>query len=680
MKTYHAIWQSILLSLIAIIWATNAHAKTCAAKTFLGNKCTETITKKERYCKYHSEIKKIKTLKVGYTYEDILKRFIIEQTRLGYEAHQKRDLYGYTAKLRIINNLYKTYPNLVRSLVDTDRLTLAEHADWSVVDNRSSIEHDLDYSRYSADLEHYIRSRTALISRLPSRLDLIDECDAFIVTELERRIDKDYGYWVSEKKKAIEKTLSTLKEIYPDMPPKVISVIKKAKQLYFGFALSEPKSQITVNKDDNERIWHDKDGWMFKGILEVDTTPPVSENSVVNIFIPEENKSFECSIRLLSNEDVEHVKKAYYLKVVQGYVWTGERWGTEDEAQEYNYIQKAKNKLETIHAGAYNSYVFQPLSSGALCKIHDKLYYLKTKRTFCDNDKLNEVFYIVGTYTYQTVQNTINRIPMCVDNRDLAISMIRRKYSLHKEGDYRFSGYDTIYDISAIDQPSRNNPNKPGTTEKPPVGISCGSGFFITNDGYLITNHHVIKDGKTIEVSSLGQKHEATLIAQDERLDLALLKINTSSTPIPMCTELPITLGQEIMVMGFPRPDTQGLSHKLTRGIISSENGMLDDVNRYQIDASIQPGNSGGPVCDIRGRLVGVTVSGLNANYFLEHDGNLPQNVNYAIKRDVVTKFLKDKAFNGILNNETNLIGLSRSYEESIRLVKNCTVFIVVTH
>ena len=88
-------------------------------------------------------------------------------------------------------------------------------------------------------------------------------------------------------------------------------------------------------------------------------------------------------------------------------------------------------------------------------------------------------------------------------------------------------------------------------------------------------------------------------------------------------------------------PSSQGFSPKVTKGIVSGEKGMNDNPMHYQIDASIQPGNSGGPVCDGHGELVAVVVSMLSGKFFLEHQGTIPQNVNYAIKKSYLDAFLE---------------------------------------
>lgn len=187
--------------------------------------------------------------------------------------------------------------------------------------------------------------------------------------------------------------------------------------------------------------------------------------------------------------------------------------------------------------------------------------------------------------------------------------------------------------------------------------IASGSGFFINNDGYLITNHHVIADCNSISKITFNKKDfDATLIAKDETLDLALLKTNVNPNRFLKFTiDRPQKL-QRIIVAGYPFG--KGLSDdlKFTQGIISSLKGYSDNSNELQIDAAINPGNSGGPIVNENGELVAVAVSGMSKD--------ITEGINFGIKSSSVMNFLdvnnvnyaftknkKNKLNNNQLNN-----------------------------
>lgn len=175
--------------------------------------------------------------------------------------------------------------------------------------------------------------------------------------------------------------------------------------------------------------------------------------------------------------------------------------------------------------------------------------------------------------------------------------------------------------------------------------VGSGSGFFITEDGYLVTNHHVVDGAAELVVVKDGVAYLADLKAQNKQHDLALLKINAFPrsnkgvlkvrglprfTPLKRSDELSCRVGQTVLVVGFPQIDLQGLEAKVTRGIVSSLSGCMGQKDRFQMDAAIQGGNSGGPVVDEFGRLIGVSVSSLIVG----------ENVNYAVHLREVVRFL----------------------------------------
>ncbi|MDQ1257413.1 MAG: hypothetical protein QG656_2017, partial [Candidatus Hydrogenedentes bacterium] len=131
----------------------------------------------------------------------------------------------------------------------------------------------------------------------------------------------------------------------------------------------------------------------------------------------------------------------------------------------------------------------------------------------------------------------------------------------------------------------------------------------------------------------------------------------------------------ECFVVGFPNIDYQGTDPKVTKGVISSLGGSPDTKNLYQIDAAVQPGNSGGPVLDRAGNIVGVTVAVLDQLRVLAETGTIPQNVNYCIKRQAVMSFLD--AHPEIRNKIK--IGVSReiSTEDALELAISATCLVI---
>ena len=161
---------------------------------------------------------------------------------------------------------------------------------------------------------------------------------------------------------------------------------------------------------------------------------------------------------------------------------------------------------------------------------------------------------------------------------------------------------------------------------------SCGTGFFITPDGYCITACHVIHDAARVEIKTKTGKVKATIIRTDPANDIAVLKADGQFASIPLDNSKRVKLGDTVITIGFPNPEIQGFSPKLTKGEIGSLFGIHDDPRHFQISAPIQPGNSGGPLLNASGNAIGTLVSRLSDRVTLKATGMLPQNVNYALK------------------------------------------------
>ncbi len=205
--------------------------------------------------------------------------------------------------------------------------------------------------------------------------------------------------------------------------------------------------------------------------------------------------------------------------------------------------------------------------------------------------------------------------------------------------------------------------------------MSNGTGFFITEDGLLVTNYHVVENGAhfTVQVES-GKELPAELIKLNPANDLALLKVKGNFSPLPLRTSDETELGDSVLTMGFPAINIQGREPKLTEGMISSMKGMRDDKRFFQISVPVQPGNSGGALVDEFGNVVGVVTARLND----EAVGFVAQNVNYAVKSSVLLSFLKNVP--GLATKLPSSLGKDdkRTKRDVIRSVKDGKVLVLV--
>jgi S1-C subfamily serine protease len=186
----------------------------------------------------------------------------------------------------------------------------------------------------------------------------------------------------------------------------------------------------------------------------------------------------------------------------------------------------------------------------------------------------------------------------------------------------------------------------PDRNDRPPIPENVewktygGSGFFVTDDGYVVTWEHVVRGATSFRVKSRSGSHAARLVKRDRSIDVALLKVEGAFNALPVAPEPSVKLGDAVFTVGFPNPVVQGEKPKLTRGEISSMAGIRDNPRYFQISVPVQPGNSGGALVDESGNVVGVVTARLNDIATYEFSGALPQNVNYAVKGNAVRDFL----------------------------------------
>ena len=176
---------------------------------------------------------------------------------------------------------------------------------------------------------------------------------------------------------------------------------------------------------------------------------------------------------------------------------------------------------------------------------------------------------------------------------------------------------------------------------QPAEPVSSGSGFLVGRDGWVVTNHHVVDGHARVTVSRAGTSHDATVQVVETFDDLALLKVPAEIGEGATFGESPsASLGEATMVAGYPLHGLLSKEFNVTTGNVSALAGPGDDPKLLQITAPVQQGNSGGPLLDGAGNVIGVVVSRLNAAHATRMTGDTPQNVNFAIKGAVVRSFL----------------------------------------
>ena len=192
---------------------------------------------------------------------------------------------------------------------------------------------------------------------------------------------------------------------------------------------------------------------------------------------------------------------------------------------------------------------------------------------------------------------------------------------------------------------SRDGAERKGGSERQGEAPMSGSGTgWHVGNGLIVTAAHVVDGADSIRVIGPGERLvSANVVQSDAKNDIAVISIGSSlgMKSIALAGR-PAALGSRVMTIGFPLLTALGSAPKVTSGEISATQGMDNDPTVYQISAPVQAGNSGGPLFNMNGEVVGMVVSKLRAEYILKTTGDLPQNVNYAVKTRYIEALLEE--------------------------------------
>ncbi len=248
-----------------------------------------------------------------------------------------------------------------------------------------------------------------------------------------------------------------------------------------------------------------------------------------------------------------------------------------------------------------------------------------------------------GTYTYA--------------NGDKYIGEYKNS-KMHGEGTYTFANGEVWdgewendefvsgkeYAANEYRGPTVADNNKNDYKSEKLVPAASGSGFIISESGHIVSNNHVIQGCEAVKAHHKGKSFEAIILATDTINDLALLQIDFSPSTVFSISQNNTELMQDVFVAGYPFGVSVSSSVKVTKGIVSSLAGVGNNYSNMQIDAALQPGNSGGPILDENGNVVGVAVAKLDLALAMEQFGVVPEGTNFGIKSSVLKNFLQSNS------------------------------------
>ena len=209
---------------------------------------------------------------------------------------------------------------------------------------------------------------------------------------------------------------------------------------------------------------------------------------------------------------------------------------------------------------------------------------------------------------------------------------------------------------------------------QPLAAASFGSGFIISDSGHIITCEHCIPKGSFISVlTEDGYSHEAEVLFRNAELDLACLKINSQTKNFfPIGDSTTAKILDSIYVFGFPLPSAIGSELSASTGTLNAIRNR-GGLSLLQIDAPVNPGNSGGPILDSSGAIIGVAVSKLDPIKAIKRLGTIPERINFAVPSSVLRGELKRRSISFKSPSK------KMDFEELRTLASSATIQIITT-
>lgn len=217
--------------------------------------------------------------------------------------------------------------------------------------------------------------------------------------------------------------------------------------------------------------------------------------------------------------------------------------------------------------------------------------------------------------------------------------------------------------IATTPSPTPSPALSPAITTLPNVGLQLGSGF-VVSEGYVLTANHVIQGRSQIFVGPVANNRWvlAELIKTDPKLDIALLKAKVVMPALSFANSMEVPTGLEVFVLGYPQPRVQGMSKKITQGIVNGNRSApgQTETHQFQISAEVAMGNSGGPVLAPDGLVIGMVQQKLNSQTVADRTKDFLVNVSYALKSEQLLKFLEDSPIALEVNSQVKRLSLNK--------------------
>ena len=297
----------------------------------------------------------------------------------------------------------------------------------------------------------------------------------------------------------------------------------------------------------------------------------------------------------------------------------------------------------------------------------DKIQYNFLNNNKCSYKYIEPIRDKPGPHYDCNYSESNNKIVMSINKGWLVCNLIDLGNNLRgtcKSKTKKYKNLTLEFEAKLISE-SRVQPSepKPSLDDNKVVAASSGSGFFVTRTGHLVTNYHVVEECDAVKVSFNAKEIQADTIAIDKFNDLAIIKAKINPSKVFPVSKVDVSLLQDIIVAGFPLGKRISALIKTHKGSVTGLAGIGDNYSNFQTDATINHGNSGGPILTQKGNVIGVAVQLIPPDK--------AQNIFFGVKSSTLTTFAKANNVNFLPPNTREM-----SNKDLGELITEATVFL----
>jgi len=325
-----------------------------------------------------------------------------------------------------------------------------------------------------------------------------------------------------------------------------------------------------------------------------------------------------------------------------------------------NYFGGKLSSFDNIVNGTKSTWKFY---QNGKCTYAYRDIWVTTYDTCSYTQKGNEVKIIQGPAGYiKTVNLTVTNSTMYGERRCPTCSGKRKFLKVD------FKPKNIVAYLKDSSQKKKEKPKKkeilPNQDDNKVVAASSGTGFFVSKNGHIISNHHVIEGCNTVKLTFKGKEVSADVLASDKKNDLAILKADITPSKVYSIAAEDASLLEDIIIAGYPLGKKVSAAIKTSKGSITALAGYGDNYSEFQTDAALNQGNSGGPIMDQKGNVVGVAV----ANYGKQAG---VESFNFGIKSSTLKTFANANGLKFLPPNNRDL-----SNKDLGQLITEATIYL----